>query len=103
MHAGGKEVNDMNQAQALSVIRSLANGVDPETGEVLACRHAGPRKPLAVFRGRALEVLDVKLVQPEFDTKVTLAEGRIAVHLGWHHQARPSDDLIRKVVVKIAV
>ena len=26
----------MNQAEALSVIRSLANGVDPETGEVFA-------------------------------------------------------------------
>jgi len=29
---------------------------------------------------------------------VSLAEGRIALHLGWSHKARPSDDLIRKCV-----
>src|SRR3954469_17839805 len=29
-----EEVNAMEQAQALAVVRSLANGVDPETGEV---------------------------------------------------------------------
>jgi len=32
--AAEKGVNGMNQAEALSVIRSLANGVDPESGEV---------------------------------------------------------------------
>ena len=31
---GREEVNEMNQTEALSVVRSLANGVDPETGEV---------------------------------------------------------------------
>ena len=30
----GKEVNEMDQAQALAIVRSLANGVDPESGEV---------------------------------------------------------------------
>jgi protein Tex len=30
--------------------------------------------------------------------QVSLAEARIALHLGWHHSARPSDDLIRKCV-----
>jgi hypothetical protein len=29
-----EEVNAMEQAQALAVVRSLANGVDPESGEV---------------------------------------------------------------------
>jgi protein Tex len=29
---------------------------------------------------------------------VSLAEARIAIHLGWHHSARPADDLIRKCV-----
>src|SRR6185295_17218553 len=33
---GGGEVNRMNQSEALSVVRSLANGVDPESGEVFA-------------------------------------------------------------------
>ncbi|MBL8388204.1 MAG: RNA-binding transcriptional accessory protein [Hydrogenophaga sp.] len=57
-------------------------------------------RALAVFRGRALEILDVKLVQPlePEPGKPSLAEGRIAVHLGWSHQARKADDLIRKCV-----
>jgi uncharacterized protein len=57
-------------------------------------------RALAVFRGRALEILDVKLVQPVEPEpgKPSLAEGRIAVHLGWSHQARKADDLIRKCV-----
>ena len=67
-------------------------------------------RALAVFRGRALEILDVKLVQPEMPDSpgkptersatppVSLAEGRIALHLGWSHQARKADDLIRKCV-----
>ena len=64
-------------------------------------------RALAVFRGRALEMLDAKLVAPEaMDGKPTepkaaaptLAEGKIALHLGWSHQARPADDLIRKCV-----
>ena len=70
-------------------------------------------RALAVFRGRALEVLDVKLAQPEAPATVavaasaggraaasapTLAEGRIARHLGWSHAGRPGDELIRKAV-----
>ncbi len=87
-------------------------------------------RALAVFRGRALEILEAKLVQPELtpspsvggqgrgpaavasasqppsppspsggrsDT-VSLAEGRIALHLGWSHAGRKSDDLLRKCV-----
>ena len=65
-------------------------------------------RALAVFRGRALEILDAKLVLPEPPLPagavppkgqvVTLAEGKIALHLGWSHKARPADDLIRKCV-----
>ncbi len=57
-------------------------------------------RALAVFRGRALEILDVKLVQPVEPEpgKPSLAEGRIAVHLGWSHLGRKADDLIRKCV-----
>ena len=33
----------MNQAEALSVIRSLANGVDPESGEVFPAESAYQR------------------------------------------------------------
>src|SRR4029078_11144029 len=31
---GGREVKRMNQSEALSMVRSLANGVDPASGEV---------------------------------------------------------------------
>ena len=81
-------------------------------------------RALAVFRGRSLDILDVKLVLPEpvqapalsaksasqavdsagaaikirATPQVSLAEGRIALKLGWSHQARAADDLIRKCV-----
>ncbi len=100
-------------------------------------------RALAVFRGRGLDFLEVKLavaqentaqaatnsVAPSVRTEsasvpakastdsaqtqagttrttpssarsanVSLAEARIALHLGWHHSARPADDLIRKCV-----
>ena len=67
-------------------------------------------RALAVFRGRSLEILDAKLVLPEvLDTPAStgsartvavpsLAEGRIALHLGWSHKGRAADDLLRKCV-----
>jgi uncharacterized protein len=67
-------------------------------------------RALAVFRGRTLEVLDAKLVlEEDLAPKpavpgakalpaVSLAEGRIARHLGWSHAGRPADELIRKTV-----
>ncbi len=57
-------------------------------------------RALAVFRGRSLEFLDAKLVLDEevVPGQATLAEGRIARHLGWSHAKRASDDLIRKTV-----
>jgi uncharacterized protein len=73
-------------------------------------------RALAVFRGRGLEILDAKLVLPEANTApapvadassaskvkaapvVSLAEGRIALRLGWSHKNRAADDLIRKCI-----
>jgi protein Tex len=65
-------------------------------------------RALAVFRGRTMEILDAKLLLPEplispdapvqKGPAVSLAEGKIALHLGWSHQARPADDLLRKCV-----
>ncbi|MES2509935.1 MAG: Tex family protein [Pseudomonadota bacterium] len=57
-------------------------------------------RALAVFRGRTLEILDAKLVLPEQPEpgQPSIAEGKIALHLGWSHKARPADDLIRKAV-----
>ncbi|MES2089185.1 MAG: Tex family protein, partial [Pseudomonadota bacterium] len=57
-------------------------------------------RALAVFRGRTLEFLDAKLVLDEevVPGQPTIAEGRIARHLGWSHSKRLSDDLIRKTI-----
>jgi uncharacterized protein len=57
-------------------------------------------RALAVFRGRAQEILDAKLVLPVEPEpgKPSVAEGKIALHLGWSHKNRPSDDLLRKCV-----
>ena len=64
-------------------------------------------RALAVFRGRGLELLSASLKLPTdpglSDLEAgkaasALAEGRIARHLGWSHQARAADDLLRKAV-----
>lgn len=73
-------------------------------------------RALAVFRGRSLDILDAKLVLPEPNIpaaaiaiaqpatkmraapQVSMAEGRLAIKLGWSHQGRPADDLIRKCI-----
>jgi uncharacterized protein len=61
-------------------------------------------RALAVFRGRTLELLDAKLVLDENaaatagSPAISLAEGRIALHLKWNHAKRPADDLIRKCI-----
>ena len=57
-------------------------------------------RALAVFRGRALEWLDARLITNEevVPGKPTLAEGRIAHHLGWRHQQRLGDELLRRTV-----
>lgn len=103
----------------------LASGKDENQAEVAKFRdyfaYSEPigrvpsHRALAVFRGRALELLDAKLslsepqalsasVAPLTATAAAqaasaLAEGRIALHLKWSHAARPSDDLIRKTVL----
>lgn len=43
--------------------RGLAT--DPESGEVLACRNAGPRSPLLVFRGRTAKEVGIQLTEGE--------------------------------------
>ena len=58
-------------------------------------------RALAVFRGRSQEWLDAKLVfndETAAPGKPSLAEGRIARHLGWSHASRRADDLIRKAI-----
>ncbi len=63
-------------------------------------RRVPSHRALAVFRGRTQEWLDAKLALDEVvePGKPGQAEGRIARHLGWSHQQRKADDLIRKTV-----
>jgi len=63
-------------------------------------RRVPSHRALAVFRGRTLDILDAKLVLDEelVPGQPSLAEGRIAVHLGWSHAKRPADDLIRRTI-----
>lgn len=88
----------------------LVAGKDPNAPDVAKFRdyfdYSEPiarvpsHRALAVFRGRTLELLDAKLTLPEeaVPGQPSLAEGRIAQHLGWRHQARKADDLLRKCV-----
>jgi protein Tex len=88
----------------------LADGKDENNADVSKFRdyfdydepigRVPSHRALAVFRGRALEMLDAKLILPVEPApgKPSIAEGKIAMHLGWSHAARPSDDLIRKCV-----
>ena len=57
-------------------------------------------RALAVFRGRGLEILDAKLLQPlePEPGQPSLAEGKLAGLLGWSHLGRAADDLLRKCV-----
>ena len=94
--ASGKNENDADTAKFRDYF-----DYDEPIGRVPSHR------ALAVFRGRALDILDAKLVLPEADAPASakpgaavpsLAEGRIALHLGWSHQGRAADDLLRKCV-----
>ena len=72
-------------------------------------RNVPSHRALAVFRGRTLEWLDAKLVLDEVVVpgqptgpagipSVSVAEGRIAQHLGWRHASRAGDALLRKTI-----
>ena len=88
----------------------LASGKDENNADVAKFRdyfdydepigRVPSHRALAVFRGRAQEILDAKLVLPVEPEpgKPSIAEGKIALHLGWSHKARPADDLLRKCV-----
>ena len=92
------------------LVARLATGKDGEHPDVAKFRdyfdfrevfaRVPSHRALAVFRGRALECLDVRMAQPQEPEpgQSSLAEGRIAHHLGWSHQGRAADDLLRKCV-----
>ena len=107
--------------QEASLASTIATGKNPDDAETARFRDyfdyeepissVPSHRALAVFRGRTQEILDVRLKinEPEVPaasspaTKAAsamlgLAEGRIALHLGWRHAQRPADDLIRKTI-----
>ena len=94
------------EGQLQSHLAAGKNEVDPEVAKFRDYfDYAEPmsrvpsHRALAVFRGRQLEILEARLIAPlAEDGKTSLAEGRIALHLGWRHQGRPADDLLRKCV-----
>ena len=92
--AGLIEGKDENQAE-VAKFRDYFDYSEP-IGRVPSHR------ALAVLRGRAQDILQVNLKAPEplpeVKAGVSLAEARIALHLGWSHQGRAADDLIRKCV-----
>ena len=96
---------------------SLAAGKDENNPDVAKFRdyfaydepigRVPSHRALAVFRGRQLEILEARLALPEPQVnsgarpgpaQPSLAEGKIALHLGWSHSGRAADDLLRKCV-----
>jgi uncharacterized protein len=98
----------------------LVSGKDPQQAEHAKFRdyfeydeplcRVPSHRALAVFRGRALELLDVKVLQPALPAlteqksashtgQLTLAEGRIAQHVAWQHQGRAADNLLHKCIL----
>ena len=94
---------------------SLAKGKDENHSDVAKFRDyfdyeealckVPSHRALAVFRGRSLELLDVKLAVPQTepapDSKAkpeSLALGRIANHLKWQHKQRAGDDFLRQCI-----
>jgi protein Tex len=63
-------------------------------------RRVPSHRALAVFRGRAQQVLDVGLALDEeaVPGRPSQAEGRIARHLWWQPAGRAADELMRKTV-----
>ena len=84
---GGYFLIKLDAAAAQLVVEHYGNGVDerglatdPETGEVLSCKGAGPRQPLAVFRGRSAKELGIALTEGEGPHPVTRLDH--ALYLG---------------------
>lgn len=94
-----------------TIASTLVAGKDPQNPEVAkfsdyfdysqAIAKVPSHRALAAFRGRAHDVLDVKLLQPESmqEKGLTRAEEKIATFIAWKHQNRPADELIRKCVI----
>jgi uncharacterized protein len=69
-----------------------------------AIRAVPSHRALAVFRGRALDILELKLLPPDEAAGMVApgtlsgAEQRIAARLGWRAAGRPGDELLRRCI-----
>ena len=72
-----------------------------------AIRAVPSHRALAVFRGRALDLLELRLLPPDeaqapsvptSPGTLSAAEQRIAAHLGWRTAGRPGDELLRRCI-----
>ena len=62
----------LDRASGELIVEHYNNGIDarglatdPDTGEVLSCRGAGPRQPQAIYRGRSAKELGMALTEGE--------------------------------------
>ncbi len=62
----------LDRAAGELIAEHYGNGIDecglatdPESGEVISCRGAGPREPLAVYRGHSAKQLGMALTEGE--------------------------------------
>jgi hypothetical protein len=89
-----KEVKRMDQTQALAIVRSLANGVDPESGEVFApdSAYQRPQVVRALYQAAAalerIERFERRRAQMEEDRKLLAAfdAGRALQELAAAHE-----------------
>jgi len=77
----------VDHSSAELVVEHFGNGIDerglatdPETGEVLSCRGASPRQPLATWRARTAKQLGIALTEAEGDLPLSRLDH--ALYLG---------------------
>jgi uncharacterized protein len=69
-----------------------------------ALRSVPSHRALAVFRARTLDIVEARLAPPDEAAAgaaapgMSAAEGRMAQHLGWRHDGRAADDLLRRCI-----
>lgn len=60
-----REAGELVAEHFANSINDRGLATDPATGEVIACRGAGPRTPDAVYRGRTAKELGIALTEGE--------------------------------------
>ena len=58
-----REVGELVAEHYSNAIDDRGLATDPETGEVISCKGAGPRPPVAAYRGRSAKELGMALTE----------------------------------------